>query len=293
MAKKYLISEDDAAKIARAAAGELTERGRGLLAASLPRAMQRGGGAKMYLLGEGDLAKIFQAVFSEITDRGRQLLAAALARALGHGGAAAAHRASGLSVVRVARGKDILRELEDSAGPDPPAAPEQSGVRAAPGKAVRVRYPDIEGVIKALAEPELAKLPGAGDSRRALSVLSLHSRLKDEGYTIGYKTVKKLLTEMGLIPGRGGQSIRVRHPAIADDLRSLAGPPTSPEPLKTSRELAAELRKMGYQIGPPTVKKLLKEMGLSERCGDAAIRAVRRSRARYKKIRAERRRQNK
>ena len=139
---------------------------------------------------EDAIGERFRALAGELDERRRRLWAAAEARSCGRGGFAAVARATGISEATIRKG---LGELE-------------RGERLAPG---RVRRPG--GGRKRLVEKDptlLADLERLvdGDSRgdpqgplrwTAKSVRKLAEGLREQGHQVSFRTVARLLRELG------------------------------------------------------------------------------------------------
>ena len=141
-------------------------------------------------MGEDAIGERFRALAGELDERRRRLWAAAEARSCGRGGIAAVARATGISEATIRSG---LRELD-------------AGERLEPG---RVRRPG--GGRKRLADKDptlvadlerLVDGDSRGDPERPLrwtakSVRALAGALRDLGHQVSFKTVARLLRELG------------------------------------------------------------------------------------------------
>lgn len=79
-------------------------------------------------------------------------------------------------------------------------------------------------------------------------------------------------------PDGGRKSILDYDPTVLDDLRRLVEPATRGDPerpllwvSKSLAKLAAALREMGHEIGPTTVRKLLRQLGFTRQGNRKAV----------------------
>jgi transposase len=204
------------------------------------------------VIDEVAIGERFRALAGELDERRRRLWAAAEARSVGRGGIVAVARASGISEETIRRG---VRELE-------------SGEHLAPG---RVRRPgggrkrlthtdptllaDLEGLV----DPE-----GRGDPERPLrwtarSVRNLAGALRAMGHTVSFRTVARLLHELGYSlqanaktregtahPDRDGQ---FRHINERVQAALVAGEPVISVDTK-KKELVGDFKAVGREPAP-------------------------------------------
>ena len=204
------------------------------------------------MIDEVAIGERFRALAGELDERRRRLWAAAEARSVGRGGISAVARASGISEETIRRG---VRELE-------------SGEHLAPG---RVRRPgggrkrlthtdptllsDLEGLV----DPE-----GRGDPERPLrwtarSVRNLAGALRAMGHTVSFRTVARLLHELGYSlqanaktregtahPDRDGQ---FRHINERVQAALVAGEPVISVDTK-KKELVGDFKAVGRELAP-------------------------------------------
>jgi len=204
------------------------------------------------VIDEVAIGERFRALAGELDERRRRLWAAAEARSVGRGGISAVARASGISEETIRRG---VRELE-------------SGEHLAPG---RVRRPgggrkrlthtdptllaDLEGLV----DPE-----GRGDPERPLrwtarSVRNLAGALRAMGHTVSFRTVARLLHELGYSlqanaktregtahPDRDGQ---FRHINERVQAALVAGEPVISVDTK-KKELVGDFKAVGRELAP-------------------------------------------
>lgn len=95
------------------------------------------------------------------------------------------------------------------------------------------------------------------------SIATLYRGIKEleEGTVLDSKT---------RLSGGGRKAVETLNPQLAQDLKALVAPETRGDPespliwtTKSTWRLADTLNKMGHQVSPPTVARLLKEMGYS------------------------------
>jgi transposase len=145
------------------------------------------------VIDERAIGERFRAMAGTLDERQRRLWAAAEARSHGRGGIAAVARASGLSETTIRKG---LRELES-----PEALPAGRVRRRGGGpKRLAESDPTLVSDLERLVEGETR-----GDPERPLlwtskSVRKLAAELRGLGHEVSYRTVARLLHELGYSP---------------------------------------------------------------------------------------------
>ncbi|MDQ6777254.1 MAG: hypothetical protein M3071_13780 [Actinomycetota bacterium] len=139
---------------------------------------------------EAGIAERYRLVGGGLNERQRRALAAAEARTFGYGGIAAAARACGLAENTVRKG---LRELESGEQ----LAPGRVRAAGAGRKAAQDIDPELLDELRRLVRDDTR-----GDPERVLlwtakSVRNLADELTGRGHPVGFRTVPKLLRELG------------------------------------------------------------------------------------------------
>ena len=157
--------------------------------------------------GEAAIAERYRLLAPELNERQRRIAAASEARTFGYGGIAAAARACGLAENTVRKG---LGEL----GRGEPLEPGRVRRRGAGRKRVEEADPTLLDGLRELIEAE-----SRGDPERPLrwtskSVRKLADELGAGGHRVGFRTVPRLLRELGysLQSPRKAKEGRSQHP---------------------------------------------------------------------------------
>lgn len=131
----------------------------------------------------------YQAVRSYLNERGRRLWAAAEAVSLGRGGVSLVCRATGLSSATVAKG---IKEFNDS-------SPIEDRVRKKGGgrKKAAVKQDGLVEAIDQLVDPTAKGDPESPLRWTSKSVRKIEGALKEMGYQASYRTVARVLHELG------------------------------------------------------------------------------------------------
>ena len=204
------------------------------------------------MIDEVAIGERFRALAGELDERRRRLWAAAEARSVGRGGIAAVARASGISEETIRRG---VRELERGEHLAPGRVRRPGGGR----KRLTHTDPTLLADLEGLVDPE-----GRGDPERPLrwtakSVRTLADGLRALGHTVSFRTVARLLHELGYSlqanvkvregsahPDRDGQ---FRHINQAVSAAIGAGQPLISVDTK-KKELVGDFKAVGRELRP-------------------------------------------
>jgi hypothetical protein len=138
---------------------------------------------------EDAIGERFRALAGELNERQRRLWAAAEARAIGPGGVPAVFRATGIAESTIRRG---LADLVEGPLPDGRTRREGGG-----RKSIQENVPGIEAALEALVAPQTAGDPMSLLKWTSKSVRSLAKELTTQGFPVNFRTVAKLLRQMG------------------------------------------------------------------------------------------------
>jgi hypothetical protein len=142
------------------------------------------------VVDEAAIGERFRALAGELNERQRRLWAASEARSAGRGGIAGTARATGISVPTIRKG---IAELESGEHLDPGRVRKRGGGRQALTEKDPTLLGDLEGLLQAgqRGDPESLLV---WTSR---SVRNLAAALREQGHTVHFTTVAKLLGLLG------------------------------------------------------------------------------------------------
>jgi Rhodopirellula transposase DDE domain len=144
---------------------------------------------------------------SRLDEQGRRWYAALEATKLGHGGLESLAQITGLHVNTIRRGQE---ELADDLAERPNARVRVEGGGRPP---IEKKSPEIEAVVEALIDDDIAGLPTGPEQWVRKSLSNLTRELTTRAYTISRTTVQRLLEKLdyGLLSNRKSL-IKVEHP---------------------------------------------------------------------------------
>jgi hypothetical protein len=142
------------------------------------------------VVDEVAIGERFRALAGELNERQRRLWAASEARAAGRGGIAATARATGISVPTIRKG---IGELDSGEHLDPGRVRKRGGGR----HAVTDKDPTLLGDLQRLLEGGCRGDPESLLVWTSRSVRNLAGALREQGHTVHYTTVAKLLGQLG------------------------------------------------------------------------------------------------
>ena len=142
------------------------------------------------MVDEAAIGEKFRALAGELNERQRRLWAASEARSVGRGGIAATARATGISVPTIRKG---IAELESGEHLDPGRVRKRGGGRHSLTEKDPTLLSDLERLLVAgrRGDPESLLV---WTSR---SVRNLAAALREQGHTVHFTTVAKLLGLLG------------------------------------------------------------------------------------------------
>ena len=139
---------------------------------------------------EHAIGERFRALAGELDERRRRLWAAAEARSCGRGGIAAVARATGISEGTIRNG---LRELDSGERLEPGRVRRRGGGR----KRLVDKDPELLGDLERLVDADSRGDPEQPLRWTAKSVRKLADALREMGHTVSFRTVARLLRELG------------------------------------------------------------------------------------------------
>lgn len=147
------------------------------------------------LKSEKEIRRQYDSLRGSLDERGRREWAATEAMALGYGGIAKVHRATGIAPSTIGK---AIRELKERAC----SGEEAGGKRRVrqPGGGRKAKEAEEPGLLEALQR--LVESETRGDPESPLrwtlkSLRRLSTELRELGYSIGYRTVARLLMRLG------------------------------------------------------------------------------------------------
>lgn len=143
---------------------------------------------------QDQLEQQFSQIRASLDERGRREWAASEAMALGRGGIALVHRATGIAPSTIGKGIRELREQE--AHPSDVDEPRRVR-RPGGGRPSRVaEQPSLPDALEELLEPSTRGDPESPLRWTTKSLRRLAAELVDEGFSISYRTVGRILKKM-------------------------------------------------------------------------------------------------
>ena len=139
---------------------------------------------------EHAIGERFRALAGELDERRRRLWAVAEARSCGRGGIAAVARATGISEGTIRNG---LRELDSGERLEPGRVRRRGGGR----KRLVDKDPELLGDLERLVDADSRGDPEQPLRWTAKSVRKLADALREMGHTVSFRTVARLLRELG------------------------------------------------------------------------------------------------
>lgn len=137
----------------------------------------------------------YESVKVGLTERGRRLFAGSEALTFGFGGITAVSRATGLSLTVVRRGLQECEQIE--AGEKPTLTPQQSRQPGGGRKKLTEKMPELLPTLKEIVEATTRGDPQSPLLWTARSLRNIQNALKEKGYETSFKSVSRLLTELG------------------------------------------------------------------------------------------------